>query len=459
MIVKFPVNWKPYPFQVPLWNYLVEDGGKRAVAVWHRRAGKDILGINLITAMALKEIGTYWYVYPTYNQARLSVWDGMTLEGRPYMSYIPEEYIASQSQGKARIVLTNGSIIQFVGSDRHEKLRGSGIKGAVISEYSFHDPKAMSSVIEPMLLRSDGWAVYVYTPTDKEWESHGYDLYKKAKEDKNWYCDLRTIENTTDNDGVPLVSPEKLRTNSDMSEEQIQREFYCNFAAAKYSRGGKRSGNIYHTALSIAENSGRIGYFPHDPAYPVDTYWDWGIVDFTTIWFVQERENDVVVIDFYYNRNKTPDYYLNFMRTKGSYQYRRNVLPHDFGKRDSVTLTSQLSRVNEMAEKLCFPPFYIGKKGRVDARIERSLEFLNTVLIDGTRCHRGLEALKDYQPDKRKKNLPGHHSTFEHDAADSFGYMALEVKTKKARKEEFQIFDNELPSSLMSVDDSNPLDF
>lgn len=73
MILKFPVNWQPYHFQVPLWNYLL-DGGKRAVAVWHRRAGKDILGINWITAAALSDVGTYWYVYPIYNQARLSVW-------------------------------------------------------------------------------------------------------------------------------------------------------------------------------------------------------------------------------------------------------------------------------------------------------------------------------------------------------------------------------------------------
>jgi hypothetical protein len=33
-------NWRPRPHQENLWNYLA-DGGKRAVAIWHRRAGKD----------------------------------------------------------------------------------------------------------------------------------------------------------------------------------------------------------------------------------------------------------------------------------------------------------------------------------------------------------------------------------------------------------------------------------
>jgi phage terminase large subunit len=29
-------DWRPRPYQRPLWDYL-ERGGRRAVAVWHRR--------------------------------------------------------------------------------------------------------------------------------------------------------------------------------------------------------------------------------------------------------------------------------------------------------------------------------------------------------------------------------------------------------------------------------------
>ncbi|WP_410521319.1 transposase [Candidatus Tisiphia endosymbiont of Sialis lutaria] len=78
--IKFPVEWSPYPFQLPLWRYLYS-GGKKAIAIWHRRAGKDIMGINWITASAIREVGIYWYVYPTYNQAKMSVWDGIVNSG------------------------------------------------------------------------------------------------------------------------------------------------------------------------------------------------------------------------------------------------------------------------------------------------------------------------------------------------------------------------------------------
>ena len=33
-------NWWPRDHQMQLWEYL-QAGGKRAMAVWHRRAGKD----------------------------------------------------------------------------------------------------------------------------------------------------------------------------------------------------------------------------------------------------------------------------------------------------------------------------------------------------------------------------------------------------------------------------------
>ncbi|WP_341792632.1 MULTISPECIES: hypothetical protein [unclassified Rickettsia] len=161
--IKFPVNWSPYPFQLPLWRYLY-NGGKIAIAVWHRRSGKDIMGINWITAAALREVGLYWYVYPTYEQAKKAIWQGMTLEGRPYMSFIPQSAIDKVLKSEQIILFKNGSIIQFVGSDRHTKLRGVGIKGAIISEYSYHDPVAMTSLIEPMVARSNAWVLYLYTP-------------------------------------------------------------------------------------------------------------------------------------------------------------------------------------------------------------------------------------------------------------------------------------------------------
>ena len=38
--IRIPNNWAPRDYQMNVWRYL-ERGGKRAICVWHRRAGKD----------------------------------------------------------------------------------------------------------------------------------------------------------------------------------------------------------------------------------------------------------------------------------------------------------------------------------------------------------------------------------------------------------------------------------
>ena len=43
--IEIPYDWKPRHYQATLWNAL-KSGMKRAVYVWHRRAGKDLFGLN-----------------------------------------------------------------------------------------------------------------------------------------------------------------------------------------------------------------------------------------------------------------------------------------------------------------------------------------------------------------------------------------------------------------------------
>jgi len=422
---KFPVNWQPYPFQLPLWRYLY-NGGKKAIAIWHRRAGKDIMGINWITASALKEIGIYWYVYPTKTQGKMSVWDGMTLDGRSYMSFIPEAAILRSQQYKERIVFKNSSVIQFVGSDQYNRIRGSGIKGAVISEYSYHDPRAMSSVIEPMVARNNAWLLYLYTPADDLKLAHGEELYLKYRDDSAAFCEIKTIEDTFDHDGKNLVDKEILGS-LDMTLAEIRREFYCDFQSYRYKRADQ--GGTFAELLRLAENEGRIGMVPHDTAYKVNTYWDIGIVDYTVIWFVQEKEETIDIIDFYINRGKDLEFYLNHLRSR-PYNYGRNILPHDMSRRQMPTLDTRLTQANEIAEKLGFKPFDLGKKYLRDEMITKARELLGVCKIDESKCRAGINGLFEFDASKRGVHSSSSRAT---DIAESFCYMAMDVRALKER--------------------------
>ena len=66
-------NWTPRHYQTPLWRYL-EGGGKRAVSVWHRRSGKDEVGLHWLAVAAHQRPATYWYLLPQASQARKAVW-------------------------------------------------------------------------------------------------------------------------------------------------------------------------------------------------------------------------------------------------------------------------------------------------------------------------------------------------------------------------------------------------
>ena len=69
MRVTIPYNWKPRPYQLPAWEAL-ESGIKRAVLVWHRRAGKDLFSLNWLAKQAFRRKGLYWHVFPTYRQGK-----------------------------------------------------------------------------------------------------------------------------------------------------------------------------------------------------------------------------------------------------------------------------------------------------------------------------------------------------------------------------------------------------
>ena len=422
---KFPCRWKPYPFQRQLWDYL-QRGGKRAIVVWHRRAGKDLLALHWIVTAALKTVGVYWYVFTTYEQAKLTIWDGVTLDGHSYMSYIPRGLIKSARETDNRIELINGSIIKLVGSEQPNRLRGAGIRGAVLSEYSFQNPVTHFSVIQPMITRSNGWLLYLYTPSDDNRRAHGENLYTGALDKEGYFTQLLTIEDTTDHNNKALVTGKQIEDlrSTGMSEASIQREFYCDFEAFKYE---KTQDNTFSEALRMAEADGRIGYVPYDTKLKVDTYWDLGIIDYTAIWFVQETEKSINFIDFFIANNKAIDFYIHTLK-RLPYSYGRHILPHDVNRRQVATLTTQLFQMNEIAARYAFPPFDVGVATPREVLIEKARELLKTCRFDAKKCRWGLEYLNDFNARQRKSHS---NSSIAIDTADAFCYAAAGARPNR----------------------------
>lgn len=226
MNITIPFNYHPRPYQAPLYN-CISNGFKRAVAVWHRRAGKDKTLLNLLVAQAFKRVGVYYYLFPTYQQGRKVLWDGIDRNGFRYMDHIPESLRANTNQAEMKIKLKNGSLIQIVGTDNIDSVRGTNPIGCVFSEYSLQDPGAWD-VIRPILAENDGWAVFNYTPRGR---NHGFLLYDMAKSNPEWFSELLTVDDT----GAVSKDIVQAERESGMSEEMVQQEFYCSFEASLQS--------------------------------------------------------------------------------------------------------------------------------------------------------------------------------------------------------------------------------
>ena len=61
--IVLPNNWRPRSYQMPFWTAM-ERGCKRAMHIWHRRAGKDDVDLHWTATAAHERKGVYWHMLP-----------------------------------------------------------------------------------------------------------------------------------------------------------------------------------------------------------------------------------------------------------------------------------------------------------------------------------------------------------------------------------------------------------
>lgn len=404
--IQLPMNWTPRWYQVRLFQQL-DAGIKRAVCVWHRRAGKDVAMINFAAMQSQKRVATYWHVFPTQKQARKAIWEGITSSGQRIIDQaFPKELVKRTRDDEMMVEFKNGAIWRLVGGDNYDSLVGSNVAGCVFSEYAITDP-ASWDYVRPILVESGGWSAFISTPRGR---NHYYEMYQMALKDPAWFAELLTVEDT----GFISLADIEAERRAGMSDEQIAQEFYCDFSAKNY-------GDIFAKEILQAQATGRIGDVPHDARYPVETAWDMGR-DTTSIWFAQRIGQKINLIDHYHNRNKNLDHYTRLVNSK-PYAYNRHIAPHD-GDR---TWYGTGQTIGDIARNHGIHFTYAPKLSR-DNGIEAARAMMSRCYWDETLCDYGLKALRQYHYkwDDEKKVLSREpvHDWSSH-PSDSFRYLAV----------------------------------
>ena len=114
-------------------------------------------------------------------------------------------------------------------------------------------------------------------------------------------------------------------------------------------------GAYFAAQLAAATRHGRIGGFPYDPRYTVNTFWDLGRNDFTVIWLHQFIGGYHRFIGYYENSGEFIGHYVKWLRDwaeEREASFGEHYLPHD-GNRESLWLEGGTLSV---MDKLNFRP-------------------------------------------------------------------------------------------------------
>jgi phage terminase large subunit len=413
-----PNNWEPRPYQQNLWNYLI-NGGKRAVAIWHRRAGKDDLCLHWTACAAMKRPGNYWHLLPQANQARKAIWDAVNPHTgiRRIFEAFPEQLLSRDGgyrENEMQLRFANGSTWQLVGSDNFQSLIGSPPVGLTFSEWALCDPAAWA-YLSPILRENDGWAVFITTPRGR---NHAFDFYQEGTNNPDWFAELLPADKTGvfSTEALDQERAELVRVyGADQGKSIFESEYMVSFQAGLI-------GAYYGTEMEQAERDKRITNVPHDPRVPVWTSWDLGMADASSIWCLQLVGKEIRAIDYIEQSGVGMDWYARELQ-KRNFTFAGHLLPHDANVRELGTGKSRV----EILRSLGISARVVPAQSVADG-INATRMLIPSMWFDKTKCKRGIECLQRYRrswDDKRKiYNDRPFHDEFSH-GADSLRTFAM----------------------------------
>jgi len=192
-------------------------------------------------------------------------------------------------------------------------------------------------------------------------------------------------------------------------------------------------GSFYRIQFLKIRAEKRIGSVPFDKRFLVDTWWDLGLDDSTSIWFTQNVDRELHVINYYENYDEEFKFYFDYLyqlSVELGYNYGRHTAPHDAGQRDKFTKKSYAASAAKLGLK-----FKVAPKMSKHFGIELVKQLLNMTWFDeaGTTMQFGdnlvgVPSLEQYRREWNEK-LGCYRTTALHNwashGADAFRTLAM----------------------------------
>lgn len=421
-VVKVSFKARPYQQEVIKW---FRDGGKRAVCVWHRRAGKDRTATFIESELACKRVGLYWHALPEYAQARRVIWDALTRDGQRLIDIsFPAAIVKKRHEHEMKIELINGSIWQPVGADNFNSLVGSNPVHVTYSEYALMAPAARE-YLRPIIAENGGSELFISTPRGY---NHFHDLYEHARGNPLWHTSRLSVYDTG---VIPAeVLDEEKRT---MPEELFRQEFECDFSAANV-------GAILGRWVEAAEKEGRVNdevEYDRNGA-DIEISSDIGFRDTATWWFWQRRSDGFALVDYDEDSGLDAPEWCERLKERmlqRGMKLGRIWLPHDARAK---TFATQYSVIEQFLQRFGADTCRIVPQTKKQDKINAARHVMGQCHFAKERCHKGLMGLRawsfEWNADTRQFSRDPKHDWASH-PGDGFAEGALMmqkyVKEKK----------------------------
>ncbi|MEP0150002.1 terminase [Roseibium sp.] len=157
-------------------------------------------------------------------------------------------------------------------------------------------------------------------------------------------------------------------------------------------------GAYFTRELDQAMKQGRIGGFPVDPTYPVNTFWDLGRNDLNTIWLHQYIRGFHRFVGYYENSGEFVGHYVAWLKewaSENGAQLGEHYLPHD-GNRQSLWLESGTL---DVMDKLKFHPTIVQRAPDKMQSINQARPYFARSQFDEQGCSVGLKRLRAFRKD------------------------------------------------------------
>lgn len=192
-------------------------------------------------------------------------------------------------------------------------------------------------------------------------------------------------------------------------------------------------GAIYKNELLACDKEKRICRVPYDPIKPVQTFWDLGFSDSTSIWFAQSIGFEFHLIDYVEGSQQALQFYLKKLQEK-PYVYGTHYLPHD-------ARAHQLGSGRSIEEQMRSGGFKVSIVPRlsIEDGIAAARAIFPRCFFDAERCADGIQALRHYRYELDEK-LGGLKKQPLHDwashPADAFREFAVAIREPEKKREE-----------------------